>query len=354
LTTTSATEMPAFLDAPPRFHQKLLDYGERPYWSPDGRRIAFIDHNYGDVCELDLETREVRNITAGLGEHHSFLRVLFLPSGDYLLIGPREFKDRDISRHVESELWFMDAAGTTAPQPLGRQIFEGIAVSTIENRIAYSTNGRMDPSLPSEDEFRTFVAEVTSTPSGAALTNERLIYEARGGRCPEPQDFRHGDTEVIFSEYMNRWPRGSDYRCAVRGVNVSTGAVSTYLEEELTHNEAEGIFPDHEHISLESSCDFDNSRPHEVYHPHVDLFKMKLDGTGRRVRLTRAIDAPPWKASNSNVSPDGKWLAFMVNAQSDEAGFGRGLGLLDLQAWEASDAAGAWETPEQLKVTASD
>jgi hypothetical protein len=34
----------------------------------------------------------------------------------------------------------------------------------------------------------------------------------------------------------------------------------------------------------------------------------------------------------------------MVNIQGDEAGYGRGLGLLDLKAWEASPAAGDWES----------
>ena len=45
--------------------------------------------NYGDVCEINIETREVRNLTKDLGTHHSFLRVLFLPNGDYILIGPK-------------------------------------------------------------------------------------------------------------------------------------------------------------------------------------------------------------------------------------------------------------------------
>lgn len=95
----AAMEFP--LDNPPPFHYKLLDYGERPYWSPDGKRIAFIESNYGDVCEIDLKSGKVKNLTAGLGEHHSFLRVLFLPNGDYILIGPRKFKDCYISRRVE-------------------------------------------------------------------------------------------------------------------------------------------------------------------------------------------------------------------------------------------------------------
>ena len=52
-----------------------------------------------------------------------------------------------------------------------------------------------------------------------------------------------------------------------------------------------------------------------------------------------------WKATNSNVSPDGKWLAFMVALRSDESGFGRGLGLLDLEAWGQSPQSREWETP---------
>ena len=138
---------PHVLDDPPPFHAKLLGYGERPSWSPDGTRIAFIERNYGDVCEVELATRVVRNITHGLGEHHTFLRVLYLHNGDYLLIGPREFKHRDISRHVESELWLLDKATQTPPVPLGRRIFEGAAVSTRAPRIAYAVTGRNDPSL---------------------------------------------------------------------------------------------------------------------------------------------------------------------------------------------------------------
>ena len=38
--------LPHVLDDPPPFHSKLLDYGERPYWSPDGRRLAFrVSHH---------------------------------------------------------------------------------------------------------------------------------------------------------------------------------------------------------------------------------------------------------------------------------------------------------------------
>ena len=90
-----------------------------------------------------------------------------------------------------------------------------------------------------------------------------------------------------------------------------------------------------------------------------DLCKLKLDGSGRRVRMTSFYDRPPliaahpnapigpwavqpWLATNSNVRPDGRWLAFMVNLLGDPAGYCRGLGLLDLQAWSASTQAAQW------------
>ncbi|MBW7452588.1 PD40 domain-containing protein [Paenibacillus sepulcri] len=328
------------LDNPPSFHEKLLDYGERPYWSPDGKRIAFVGSNYGDICEIDFETREVRNLTRDLGEHHSFLRVLFLPNGDYLLIGPKKFKNRSISRHVESELWIMDKDASSPPKALGRAMYEGCGVSALSNKITYSMNGNHDPRLKSPLDFEVHVTEIEYGPNGPELGLDKIIHRTDSGGRPEPQDFRHNDTEVIMAEYYNNASTSpEDWNAKVKGINIATGEVRTYIDEALTHNECEGIFPDNEHICLESSRDFENS------FPPIDLWKMKLDGTGRRVRMTRMFEHPPWRMNNSNVSPDGKWLAYMVNTLTDEPGYGRGLGLLNLEEWEKSDWAQQWELP---------
>ncbi len=332
------------LDDPPPFHHKLLDYGERPYWSTDGKRIAFIEQSFRDVCEIDLDTRRVRNLTRDLGDHHSFLRVLFLSNGDYLLIGPREFKNAKTSRQVESELWWMDAAATIAPRPLGRRIFEGAGVSTIAPRITYSMNGRHDQSLGRDDSFECHVTELEYGPDGPRLGADRVIYRAEGGYQPEPQDFRHGDREVIFAEYqLPPTLNPDDWRAVVKGAQVETGVVRTYIDEPRVHNECEGIFPDGEHCCLESSVDMPTGDRFTM--KTRDLWKLKLDGSGRRVRMTRFYDRHPWLATNSNVSPDGRWLAFMVNLIDDPPGFGRGLGLLDLEAWGRSRDAERWEVP---------
>ena len=328
------------LDNPPSFHSKLLDYGERPYWSPDGKRIAFIESNYGDACEIDFETRKVRNLTQGLGDHHSFLRVLFMYNGSYILIGPKEFKDRHISRRVESEMWWMDREAKRPPIPLGRTLFEGMGVSWIAARITYAVNDLQQPSL-GEGVSECYISEIdTSDERRPRLGATRRIYRVEDGRRPEPQDFRHADREVIFAEYGSAASRATGtFKCTVQGVNVETGALRVYINEPRIHNECEGIFPDHEHCCLESGVDSDAANPLPI-----DLWKLALDGSGRRVRLTRMCDHKPWRATNSNVSPDGLWLAFMTNIQGDEAGYGRGLGLLDLAAWEASPQSQQWET----------
>ena len=332
--------IPHVLDNPPPFHKKVTDWGERPYWSPDGKRLAFIGRNYGDVFEYDLETGAIINITAH-GDYHTFLRVLIAHNGDYLLIGPKEFKNRMASRLFESEVWWMPADRSRPPQPLGNLfIQEGLAVSTIGPKISYMQGYLQDKSLP-EFTYQIHVRDIVyGGPNGPELGPDRIVYTGGQYRWCEPQDFRFDDTEIIFAEYQGP-ERGdrAEYNSIVRGINIITGRVRTYIDETNRHNEPEGIFPDHLHTCLESSCDA--NKPY----PPKDLWKLKLDGTMRRVRMTRMPDDHSWRAVNSNISPDGKTMAFMVGLQSDEAGYGRGIGLFDLEAWENTPEAQEWETP---------
>jgi hypothetical protein len=334
------------LDNLPPYHYKLLDYGERPYWSPDGRRIAFVNRNYGDICEIDLETREVRNLTENLGEHHAFLRVLFLPNGDYLLVGPKFFKDRHTSRHLESELWWLDKDASTPPQPIGLIFHEGLGVSRYAPRITYSVNGNHDPSVGGPHNFECRISELEIGSDGVRLGETITFYRVRENFQAEPQDFRHNDSEVIIAESaLPGTPMRERYRCTVKGVKVATGEVVTYLEEPGIHNEPEGIFPDDEYICLESASDgaaLDVFNRFNARYGNTDLFKLKLDGSGQRARMTQFHQRLPWRCTNSNISPDGRWLAFMVNLHSDEAGFGRGLALLDLHEWEQSPDGQRW------------
>src|SRR5690606_36982310 len=42
----------------------LSEFGERPAFSPDGTRVAFIDKSYGDAYEIELATRRIRSLTS--------------------------------------------------------------------------------------------------------------------------------------------------------------------------------------------------------------------------------------------------------------------------------------------------
>ena len=186
--------------------------------------------------------------------------------------------------------------------------------------------------------FEVHVTEINYGENGPELGEDKVIYRSHG-YDPEPQDFRLEDSEVIMAEYYNP-PEvdKADYFCTVKGVNIKTGEVKLYISESHIHNECEGIFPDEEYICLESSCDggaLSNT---------IDLWKLKLDGSMERTRMTRMLWKKPWRATNSNVSPDGKWLAFMLNICGSEAGYGMGLGLLDLEAWGKSKYAKMTET----------
>ena len=85
---------------------QLTGFGERAVWSPDGKRIAFMSKSFGDAFEIDLSTRLTRLLT-GPFRHAGFLRVHYLPNGDYLLIGARDFKDIRTTRDRDQEFWIM-------------------------------------------------------------------------------------------------------------------------------------------------------------------------------------------------------------------------------------------------------
>src|SRR3569832_1071045 len=90
----------------------LTGFGERAVWSPDGKRIAFMSKSFGDAFEIDLSTKLTRLLT-GHFRHAGFLRVHYLPNGDYFLIGAREFKDIRTTRDRDQEMWVMKAGART-------------------------------------------------------------------------------------------------------------------------------------------------------------------------------------------------------------------------------------------------
>jgi Tol biopolymer transport system component len=301
---------------------QLTGFGERASWSPDGTRIAFIEKSFKDAFEIDLRTHLTRLLT-GHFPHAGFLRIQYLPNGDYFLIGAREFRDVNTTRSRDQEMWVMKSDARSAPVPLGHRISEGVAISRKRMRIAWTNTHGQYPELLKEGESVLYVADIEYTDGVPHLAHPREVMRANRPECTlEAQDFRRDDRELIYTCY-----REHD-KADVFGVELETGAVTTYRRAEGEYDEAEGISPDGEWILVESSRD---QGPDRQDSHHIDLWKLRLEPNGTDfTRLTRWGDYDGYKASNPVVSPDGRWIAFQSARSSDPAGVGYGLFLYRL------------------------
>jgi hypothetical protein len=303
---------------------RLTGFGERAVWSPDGKRIAFMSKSFGDAFEIDLATRLTRLLT-GHFRHAGFLRVHYLPNGDYLLIGAREFRDIRTTRDRDQELWLMKAGARTAPVALGQKVSEGIAVSRTRMRIAWAnTPGQFPDSIPEGESVLT-VADVVFDSAGAPrLANAHEVLRAHRPECTlEAQDFRRDDAELVYVCY-----RAGD-KADVFGLDLASGTITTYRKVDGEYNEVEGVSPDGAWALVESSRDQGAGRQDSR---HIDLWKLTLvPNSTEFVRMTRWGDFDGYKASNPTVSPDGKWFAFQSARSVDPAGVWYGFFLYRLK-----------------------
>jgi len=301
----------------------LTHFGERADFSPDNRRVAFMAKSFGDAFAIDLETRAIRCLTCGV-PGAAFLRVMHLPSSDYLLIGPERFQDLGRSRSRDNELWLLRHEPGSRPVKLGRRIIEGAAVSKRSTRIAFAEGHAQAPAIP-EGRRRIVVADVDLSAGTPALRDERVVFTSDGPGChPEAQDFFDDDRKLTYSCYE---PEG---RASVWTLDLATGERVNQSAAIGFYNEVEGIFPDGRHACVETdhqSRAFGDGASFR----NIDVWKLRLDGKGGDfTRLTAFNDHEGWKASNPVVSTDGRFMAFQVARTADEAGVGYGILLLHL------------------------
>jgi Tol biopolymer transport system component len=298
--------------------RQLTGYGERASWSPDGRRIAFMAKSFGDAFVVDVATKVIRLLTPAPSA--GFLRVQYLPTGDYFLIGARTFTDIRTTRDRDQEMWLLRAAGGP-PIALGHKISEGVAISRKTNRIAWSNTHGQYPDVLAEGESVLYMADIVEQGGGPALANKVELLRAKRPECTlEAQDFRFDDSELIYTCYRSPY-------ADVFGLDLKTKAITTFRKIEDEYNEVEGIFPDGQHTLVESSRGQSAQDSN-----HIDIWKMPLvPNATEYVRLTHWGEYEGYKASNPVVSPDGKTIAFQSARSKDPAGVGYGIYLMDVK-----------------------
>jgi len=310
-------------DQPPPNVVRLTGFGERASWSPDDRRVAFMSKSFGDAFEIDLRTRMIRLLT-GHFVHPGFLRVQYLPNGDFFLIGARTFTDVRTTRSRDQEMWVMKADASAPPIALDHKISEGVAISRKRMKIAWSNTHGQYPDLVPEGESVLYTADVVYKDGVPELAGKKEVLRAHAPECTlEAQDFRDDDHELIYTCYRSPF-------ADVMGVDLGTGKVTTYRKLPEEYNEVEGISPDGRWTCVESSRE--QGGPDRQNSRYIDIWRLKLEPASTDfVRLTRWGDHEGYKASNPVVSGDGKRIAFQSARNNEAAGVGHGIFILTLK-----------------------
>lgn len=307
---------------------ELSPFGGRAAFSPDGKKIAFVGKSYADAYEIDLATRAVRKLTAHF-PHQGIMRIQYLANGDFLVSAPRVHSGPNTRAHLE--MWVLDKDLKRGLQPLGQQVFEGIAVSRRTNLIAWTV---IEPELKPKESWqlafvrptKRYVAEVTYRNGVPMLSGRREVMAALPKECGfiEPQDFRDEDREVVYS-CMEPVQSGS-FTISVMGNRIAEDRNITYRRDIGAYNEVEGVAPGGDWATVECG------KQDKPGLPPLDICRLKLVPDGKMSLLVRGT-APGSSGDISNpiVSPDGKWLVFQKSdSTSGEIGEGYGLYMLRL------------------------
>ncbi len=310
-------------DLPPHITRLTL-FGERADFSHDGKRVLFLEKTFGDVYEVDLETKQPRLLT-GHYPHHGYTRALYLANGDVLLSGPERFDpEHPADARVQCHLSVLDKGGAKPPVALGTKCSEGPAVSRKRLHIAWTHVAAQYAGEMPAGSSRIYEADMVYEAGTPKLATRRLVLDSRDlpfGCTLETQNFRPPDErELTFGAYGHQ---GTD----VCGVELETKRVTNYSDAPGQYDEPEGISPAGRWTLVES-----DREGMSVPGPgHVDIWKLSLDGKKTWERLTYFNKYPGYKASNPVVSDDGKLMAFQMARSRDPAGVGYGIFLYNFE-----------------------
>jgi len=315
-------------DLPDRVRQ-LVDLGQRPDWSPDGRQIVFLDDSpLGTVWSVDVESGETRDLTGHLDQQ--FTRAYHLANGDLLLCGPTSGPSPS-PEHPEAGRFtgvmsVLRSPFDGQPEPLGMPCWEGMATSSTTMRIAwnrsdidYTDDDLADRVLNGITEIWT--GEVRDVDGAYAVVGARKVLDRDTLgilSVLEVQDFRPpDDRELIFTAYAYQ---GGE----VMGMDLTTGEVRN-LSNSTAYEEAEGMDPSGDSVLVERDLVYEELTPGAL-----DIWRLHVDD-GSYERLTTFNRWAPFYASNPSISPDGSTLAFQLSIDGEVEGRGDGILLMDLE-----------------------
>lgn len=307
--------------------RQLSAFGERPAFSPDGRRVAFLDKAYGNAFEIELSSGRVRSLTGHL-PHQGIVRIQYLSNGDYLISAPRVHVGAN--SRIALELFVLDRRLRGGLQPLDQNVFEGVAIGP-NDTIVWQQLPAGRTLGANESWMMAFVRERFEHYSG------RVVYE--GGRpriadrtaitvtppegCGfwEVQDFRdHGDEIVFTCAGVGPGIAPGPRRMGVYGANLRTGQTIPYIPLGADYVEVEGVAPDGSWATVECSSA-------EGGLPALNICRLELTPNGAVTPLIHGTQPnSPRGVSNSVVSPDGRWVAFQrSDVGVGEPGAGQGV-----------------------------
>ena len=332
----SQIKQSGFINAHPADHlpsyiKLACGFGERPDWSHDGQFILFVDKPMGEVYELELATGIIRPKTRHFN-HYGFTRAMYLSNGDILLSGPDapfDPTDREEREKARDLCWLsvMDKSCKKEPVSLNTLCAEGPAVSRTRMKIAWTHRDRQLPEL-GKNRAKLLMAEIIYEDGIPKLKNERVIFDSKqlpfslGNSSLETQNLvPPEDEKVTFAVYTIENGNNTD----VYMVDSKSGDYQVITNSPCCYDEPEGIFPDGLYTCVE------HAPSDQSAWPLIDLYKLKLDGSGEMQRLTYFTDYKGYKANQGVVSDDGKYLCFQIGKADQEAGAGFGFFIMDLE-----------------------
>jgi len=318
-------------DLPPHI-TLVTDAGMRPDWSPNGDALLYLDRSpLGDVWEIDVETRETRQLT-GHFAHRGFTRAQYLENGDVLLCGPTSGPLPTAARPEAGRFTGVLSVLRTGkrlrpPQALGISCWEGVVASRKAMRIAWN---RSDIDYTDDDLVGRVLGGISELWTGRIrfLGGRATLVDVaqRADRTAvspiavlEAQAFRpRGEDELVFTAYAYQ---GGE----VMGLDLATGTVRNYSNSPV-YEEVEGISPEGDWALVER--DLESTA---VPGP-LDVWRLSLDGRSTWERLTYFNRyRGGYYASNPTVHPSGRRFAFQLSIDGPTEGEGRGLLVFDLE-----------------------